>query len=200
MSGKIFIIEGMDYTGKTTVAKKLAEHYDGMYIHSPTGSLVDPFVGDVYDILKEHPDMRRSTKAALMLACNIECCRGANEAKENGETVFMDRSIFSMYPYQKISINELKAMTTLFNFEFPNFDEMFLLTADVSSILLRHELRDSDNLDDYFLANMERIRKNYQNLAMQSRIHFNTGFVEVDTTELAISETLAEIRAHIDKD
>lgn len=156
MTGKIIVIEGVDYTGKTTLARELTKRTGGVYYHSPSGQ-AGMVTEDLYGLLRGR-QMQDGTKAAIMLATNIENITRMNELKAEGETVIADRSIFSMFAYQGLPIKET---LTLFNVPQFDYDLVVHLDAKYHTILERHNARGADALDEYFIEHQKRIEWTY---------------------------------------
>ena len=160
MIGKIIVVEGCEATGKSTLAKKLVEKYDGIYFHCPSGIL--DLTKKIYGIISEY-GMDERTKKLLMMATHIENINTMNDLKNSGEVVICDRSILSAYAYQHFSLVQFQEFSK--NVELPtlNYDFAFVLTACIDTIKDRLETRGKDVGDTYFLANIERIINKYNN-------------------------------------
>lgn len=158
--GKIIIIEGYDGTGKTTLCKKLVEEFDGVYFHCPSGK--KPLTKGIYELFKDYNDMDETTKLFMILATHVENIQSMNELKAAGEIVIADRSLLSTYAYQHINYDNFSEILGRLDFPVLSVDDVLVLTASIETLQERLTLRtDSDNLDVYFMSNLERIMTKY---------------------------------------
>lgn len=172
MSGKIIIIEGPDFVGKTGLAKALTETPDfspAVYFHCPAGQ--SEFTQSLYSLLKVHADsIDELTKQYMILASHAENIKAMNALKAEGKIVFADRSYFSMMAYQDIDCYGLPLL---------EYDLILLLDASEDEILHRRKLRvGNDSLDDYFIKNMGEIKARYQQIFRAYRNRFS----KIDTS------------------
>ena len=158
--GKIIIIEGYDGTGKTTLCKRLVEEFDGVYFHCPSGK--KPLTKGMYDLFKDYNDMDETTKLFMILATHVENIQTMNELKATGEVVIADRSLLSTYAYQHINYENFNEILNRVDFPTLNVDDALILTASIETLQERLLGRsDNDNLDVYFMTNLERIMTKY---------------------------------------
>lgn len=83
----LIAVEGLDGSGKSTVAKALAAHYDAVLVRNPPDSMREG--REAAD--RSHPDARR----AWYLAANHAAAAEAKENQQAGKAVVMDRSVAS---------------------------------------------------------------------------------------------------------
>lgn len=94
--GKIIVLEGMDGVGKTTLAKNLADRLDGEYLHT---SLTDEETQLV-------ANMNPFRRFRLYMEQNAVCSQKAEELKNIGVPVIIDRFLLTTFAYQNILANQ----------------------------------------------------------------------------------------------
>lgn len=161
--GKIFIVDGPDYTGKTELSQYLAMRMDAVYFHYPAGK--HPFTNGLYSLIKKYPDISIEAKDVAMVSMVIENNYRVNELKKQGKRVIMDRSVLSTYVYQNFDPLLFKKFNDLFKIPEVDYDFCVVLTANKEELMRRKKSReDSDILDDYFMDNIDTILKRYETL------------------------------------
>lgn len=162
--GKIYLIEGHNYTGKTTLARALVDDNElSSYYHSPEG--VNEFTRRNYKTLKESRDVNDETRALLMLANSIVIINYLNTMKDNGFTCVLDRSLLSTFVYQNIEYDNFKELLKYAKVPELNHDEIFILLADKDTVVERASNRDTRVLDSHFMDNMDGIITKYHQYA-----------------------------------
>ena len=100
--GSIFVFEGIDYTGKTTVAKYcrdlLEDKYPGKIAvyRAPGGN---PFSENIRDIARSS-EVSPETQTALYFACMKEQVEIIKKDISEGKNVILDRWLWSLLCYQ----------------------------------------------------------------------------------------------------
>lgn len=110
--GKVIVVEGTDFSGKSSLAHDLLDHLcdyglDAEVIHFPSGVETETF--DLYNVLKVNQYNELSEKL-LFLGCNLEVIEQIKKAQQKGKTVVCDRSIFSGLAYQNITPTQFGAI------------------------------------------------------------------------------------------
>lgn len=190
------MLEGPDYTGKSTVAKYLADQIpNAIYYHSPAG--IQTITEALYEIIKTNTqELRPNVKALLMLAGNIININAMNNLKMNGKIVVADRSILSMFAYQDVTIHLYESLKELFDVPSLQVDTVLLFTASKEEIMRRYKLRNSrDSLDEFFMQRIDTVIEKY---------YFYVGYLyqlnlikELSTTARTADETCALCLRHI---
>lgn len=159
MMGKIIVVEGYDGTGKTTLAENLAKTYDGIYFPNPKGH--SEFTQDMYALMKKHTTINEDAKVLMFLANHIINIQAMNDLKQQGKTIICDRSILSTLAYQFLSVDRLYDLLVSTHVPILNYDCALILTATTEAVLNRISNRGADNLDQYFISNLESIKTCY---------------------------------------
>ena len=161
------LIEGCDFSGKTTLAKNLKyyieKNYDSCeYYHNPKGHL--EISRNLYEEIKQETDeVIKNTKLLLSHANNV---KEINKIATNNHTV-VDRSIFSYYAYQ-LRHKSIEDTYQLF-YDYLGFSQQDFyfdvavgLTANLEDLKKRAK-KQNDELDDYFIQNMFEIKACFDN-------------------------------------
>lgn len=187
---RLILIEGMDATGKTTLAEELCDDFDAEYIHAPSG--VSQFTLSLYNcMLKPFPHIRDDTKLLLFLAGHIETIRDASyRASQNN--VICDRSLLSTIAYQNIEFEYFQKVCELLHVPSLPYTDAIVLTAEPSTIVERLTRRKGgkDQLDEFFLTRIDQIHDTYINVAklMYPNCHI------IDTTNKSQQDIYHEVR------
>lgn len=100
--GSIFVFEGVDYTGKSSVAKFCKEFLDTKYpgkivvYRAPGGN---PFSENIRDIARSS-EISPETQTALYFACMKEQVEIIKKDISEGKNVILDRWLWSLLCYQ----------------------------------------------------------------------------------------------------
>lgn len=196
MSGRIFLFEGADYTGKTSVAKYLASVLpNGQYVHSPSGKT--HITHAIYDLLKQDDEhLTADIKTLLFLTTNIININTLNKLKREGHTLLVDRSILSMLVYQDINQESFHRLSGLFDIPTLDVDHVFLFHATESAIMARYMIRQTrDNMDEFFIKRMTAIAEKYTKYA--PLLYPAEKLTTVDTTNTNMMESCAWAEKYI---
>lgn len=151
------LIEGTDFSGKTTLAKKIKKYIDQhdscIYFHMPKGRTEESRT--LYDNIKsERRTGAKDIKILLSHYYNSEYVLNTNS------NMVVDRSILSFCCYQNIDPELIKQMMVSFEIPTLEFDLAFCYVCDGDAIKERMN-RTNDSLDEYYLSNVANIMKNY---------------------------------------
>lgn len=187
MIGKSILIEGFEATGKSTLAQRLSEHFQGSHLtHLPKGD--SALSQSVYELAKQTDN--ESVRRALLLATHIENQAEIRRSQRAGDTLIVDRGLLSFYAYQwhsgyKYEDEQWDEMTFSFNLPQPKFDHVFVLTATKDKIRERLDERGYDTLDRVFLERFDEIREGFE---LGKEVLYPKA-VEIDTTYLTAEQT-----------
>ena len=143
MRGKLFIFDGIDGSGKSTIAKNLAKRFKGVYLKEPGTKGVRKLIRKA--ILQEIDPL---TELFLFLADRRENYLEIKKLLNNGNLIFLDRSFPSTLAYQLmgknlekiISIENYLALDHLVRFHIEP-DAVFIFDLPVDIALKRIKLR-----------------------------------------------------------
>jgi len=192
MNGRFVIIEGLDFVGKTTLAKLVAEKLGGIYYKMPPRSLVDEWI----EIDKDGIDFNQKrfdffVKTAIYASREIEEIMASNPLTISDRWIWTtfayhcanNRSLYNKYKdnYHDIIINLLKS-------------ELDILVHISNEQIWEERMREREasNCDQVILNNSS-LRQNIFNLFLEFNPNFNlvenSGSIEQGTT--AIMELLS---------
>jgi dTMP kinase len=188
-SPKPFIVlEGADLSGKTTIANLLAQSLDAKLLKSPPS----PFEGIKQSVLEDSAPLARFY---YFLASNLQISKMANEIIADKQ-VICDRYLWSTIAYhsaiENISPQDLvKFVEPLLQFMLmPNV--VVYLTVNRQSQLSRAK----DKTDDRFQLDLllsDKFQRKLNAAYEKTKNLIKVAWLEVDTSNLSISETLQEI-------
>jgi len=96
--GSLVVIEGLDSTGKSTLAESLAKHVHGItVVHSPSGG--GPVGEEIYELTERNKTMLGATRQFLHLAAHCEIYEHTIFPALETSAVVMDRNWCSTYAY-----------------------------------------------------------------------------------------------------
>lgn len=182
------VLEGIDGTGKTTIARQLSNAISGQYIKSPP----EPFA-----VIKQHV-LETATPTArftYFLCSNIQLSSLAESLLDRTHVV-TDRYIWSTIAYhaaiENIPPMRLKHLVTPFQkfLMMPDFVIYLMVSREVQ--LLRLKDRVDDELQRDLLMSdqfQQRLRKAYRGV----RDFFKVTWVEIDTSHMSVSATVHAI-------
>lgn len=187
---RVILVEGFECTGKTTICNYLVKKYSGKYIHNPSGNT--EFTNNLYKILKSHTEISNETKMLVFAACHRHSIETINSIDD--DIVICDRSILSTIAYQNITFDDFNMLSKLAKIPNLNYDKCFVLMADKSVILERLKNRyENDNLDEFFVENIDRIMDSYKNNA---KLVYPDAII-IDTTELSLFDLKTTINNYL---
>lgn len=191
--GKVILIEGYDFTGKTSVCNHLVEEYDGYYFHNPEGKT--DLTRTTYNLIKDNKNMDETTKLLLILSTFSENINYINKMKHDGKTIIVDRGILSVYCYQFINFESFTNLMSIIDMPKMEVDEVFVLTASIEALKDRMQKRGEDNLDSYFFTNIEKIMTKYH----EHYADFYPKAHKISTTTKTEKETIKRVSAILRK-
>lgn len=189
MKGKFIVIEGCDFTGKSTVIKKLVL---GGTKRVPTKSLGGTEYGKKCRdyVMKNIGKVQNS----VILDKMIESMQDMNEkivshAQKDASFVVCDRYYHSTLVYQGMRKNALETVEErLLQANLIEPDLTFILDCSTEEILRRKSARmETNSLDPKDKQEIDKIREGYLKLAQRK----NT--VLIDTTNLTVEQTVEKI-------
>lgn len=198
MTGKSILIEGFEATGKSTLAQRLSEHFNGArLIHMPKG--VTTLSQSVYELIKQTD--REDVRRALLLASHIENHTEIQQLKDSGQDLILDRGLLSFFAYQHydgLHLDEEVWDSVLFAFDMPivEHDYVFLLSASERKIRERLESRGKEKLDEAYLSRLNQIQEGFE--AGKENIYPDA--IEIDTSFLSLEQTFEIVLEHIEGD
>ena len=163
----IVLIEGVDFTGKTTIAQMLKKHIDSIsddgcvYFHNPEG--LNDESRELYDKIKNTKD--QTLKDIYLLQSHYLNQKKINKLAKTTNVV-VDRSIFTYCMYNMNGDDDSVISLTEHLFDFPkyHFDYAIGLNADIEELQRRAKNRGhNDVLDDYFLKHLVSIKRHMDN-------------------------------------
>lgn len=168
--GKLYVIEGLDALGKTTVAKTLAERLKGQYIKP----LPKEFVGLSRTQRANIDPMRRFI---YYLGAYLDASKEIKES-EDEEIFVSDRCEKSMLVYNNVLSG--KDLTHIINeFDFVKPEMIFRLVGDEEVRRARIKTRDKNsNIDLLMLENasfFKKIKERYDEVFVEAPLILSTG-------------------------
>ena len=160
-------IEGMDRSGKSTVAKivaeRLREDYDQqvLLISEPS---TDLFQGKIRELLMSYPFMDPLTETFLFLADRASVMRMV-EQKPKGAWIISDRCYLSTLAYQGRAIDENKLRSMMEPWLIKP-DRLYVLDVPENEIATR---RSKDHRDPASMAEIVYLRDRYMRLTKEEK-------------------------------
>lgn len=159
--GLFLTFEGIDFTGKSTISKKVVEllHKAGYRVHwtrEPGGSALAENIRNVII----NGEMDKTTEAMLFAAARNDHYQNTVLPRlHNGEIVISDRFYASSYVYQGVVADNLDTVKELHRLiGNPTPDHTFLITVTLAALAERMKNREGHNrLDDYALNNLTKM-------------------------------------------
>lgn len=186
------VLEGVDGTGKTTIARRISNAIGGQYIKSPP----EPFAGIKQHVLETATPTARFT---YFLCSNIELSSLAESLMDRTHVV-TDRYIWSTLAYhaaiENISPSRLKYLVAPFQKFLIMPDFVVYLTVSREVQLARVKDRSDDTLQLELLLSdqfQQRLRKAYRSV----RDYFKVAWVEIDTSHMSVSAAVHAIQETI---
>ncbi len=145
----LILIEGLDCSGKKTLARDLVRAYSSKGIASSIN--VGPLGPFWYQKASELVSLHRAPNFLRSFIYSLEIILGSREAKiKSGDIVFQVSSILRSSAYAKISNNTLRWLIfRLFAFRVPKYDYVIYLTSSYAERKRRHvyQLASGENSD-----------------------------------------------------
>lgn len=174
----LFIVfEGIDGSGKTTLAKKLTEKlnslgYSSKYFYEPTHS---KFGLEIRKYLKGDFHISKARLIELfLLDREFSVNQNILPNLKNGVNVILDRYYYSMAAYQgneNMSPSQILQLNLEKNFPSPNV--LFFLDVPVKNAYERIQKRGSKQETFESLKELERISKNYMEILPSDALRLN---------------------------
>lgn len=187
MTGKIIVIEGTDFSGKTTTAKNLASNIGAMFFACPKGET--QLSETLYERLKSDTVDAR-TKDAITLALHVENSKRILCRASEGQDIVVDRNYLSLLAYAQ---NYFRDFITMNQHYYKLFepDLTVILYAQDDILLKRYaERNELDALDEYFKDNIKRISYFYEYVSKR----FARNQLKIDTSNTTINEVVERIQ------
>jgi len=182
------VLEGVDGTGKTTIARRISNAIGGQYVKSPP----QPFAGIKQHVLETATPTARFT---YFLCSNIQLSSLAESLLDRSHVV-SDRYIWSTLAYhaaiENITPSRLKHLVAPFQRFLIMPDLVVFLTVGREVQLLRLKDRVDDKLQRDLLMSdrfQQRLRKAYRSV----RDFFKVTWMEIDTSHTSVSATVHAI-------
>lgn len=164
MKGKLFIFDGIDASGKTTIAKKLAQELQGIYLREPGKTGIRGLIRKI--ILQPIDPL---TELFLFLADRRENYLQLKNYLKQGKIIFLDRSFPATLAYQLkakniekfISLKEYLHLDHLARL-FIEPDQVIIFDLPVKAALQRLKRKKTKFEEVQFL---QKVRKSFLDLA-----------------------------------
>lgn len=188
MSSKFIVVEGIDYSGKTTTINRLEtilkeNGYDVCVTREPGGG---PVGEKIREILVDTP-MDKDVWGLLLAATRIEHGRNViNPALNAGKVVISSRYVTSTYVYQKEAIPWLRDLTRKHK-DIAEPDFLLLCDVDIDVARQRKEKRSNespegeDMMDDLWVPEWAQQRLEF--LQMAQKLGDKAGVVNTGASE-----------------
>lgn len=190
------VIEGGECSGKSTLIHLLKLQYtNAIYTRGLGGSSVGEKIRDI--LMTPNLDLPKDSKVHFIGASLKSTYNDIIMPNKDNQLVIVDRWIPSFFAYQ--NARENNAANTYYKQYFDYLkglirpDYTFYLEASIDVVSERlkkkHSLDQTDNLDNYYIENSERIISDYQYF----REHYESPdkFSLIRTDELTIDETVS---------
>ena len=190
MSGKIILLEGADCSGKTTIAKRLAKEFGGLYYHNPAG--VTELTQNFYNTtLKKISNEPLGITRLLQIAGNAMNARQMNQLRDQGKLIISDRHILSTLVYHVMEYDDINAINRIVGADAYEFDQAFLLTNSYDTLMTRIKARDDkfDEWDQFLMDQGDRLIERYRHHA--PRVY--EGIEILETDHLTLDEVYANV-------
>lgn len=154
---KYIVVEGVGYSGKTTVTNALAKETGAFLVFEPGSSK------ELRDYLKNNPTMDPAEQSLLFLADRIAVHDSIKRYLED-DNVIGDRSFVSNFVYQGLLVNQLKRIVDLHNMfqdKLVRPDNIFIIDVPVHIAIKRSKIRGASKIDIQYLSEFERVRRAY---------------------------------------
>ncbi|MCX7998452.1 MAG: dTMP kinase [Leptospiraceae bacterium] len=184
----LFIVfEGIDGSGKTTLAKKLTEKlnslgYSSKYFYEPTHS---EFGLEIRKYLKGESQISQARLIELfLLDREFSVNQNILPNLRNGVNVILDRYYYSMAAYQgneNMSPSQILQLNLEKNFPSPNV--LFFLDVPVQNAYERIQKRGNKQETFESLKELERISKNYMKILPSDALRLNAVKSEEELVE-----------------
>lgn len=157
--GKLIILDGPNYAGKTTIAKKLAKKINGVYFREPGST---EFTEKLRKLIFEYNNsLDIDTSFYLFQACRNELfIKEIEKELQNNKNVILDRSFISTIVYQNNITETMHCFNNLI--EKMNCDfiiHLFYITANKDVLLKRQKQR---GIGKCFDENVEETLEKYE--------------------------------------
>ncbi len=188
--GRLVVIEGMDGTGKSTHAKKLAEQFGLVYFREP-GSVSS--AESIRDVLMK-VEMSKEAQALLFIGARIEFVNNALiPTLKSGKSVILDRYFFSTMAYQHGALPW--SVFTELHKTMPQPDKVLLLECDPEVALGRSQ--EENVMEREGIEFFRELATRYKNVVKGHNTTILNANQPIDDVYLNIVRTLARENPHI---
>ena len=173
MKGKLFVVEGLDGVGKTTVAKALSEELSMVYVREPGGLKSGE---DIRRVIMEN-DLGSLAEVFLFFASRVEMLNKVLvPAMTEGKDVILDRFFLSTIAYQCYGrgedLNLVKGLVDVVCGEIKP-EVTFVLDCTPEVCLTRKYGGERNRFDDESIEFFRRVREGYLREIGKSVIYVN---------------------------
>lgn len=194
-------LEGIDGSGKTTVANLLGDRQRGSYMLRTPGHTLTQ-IRDL--VLNPNYNLDHDARLLFFLAEMVDLGKNVIAPRRDSGLVITDRFYLSTYVYQvmmrlhELSISKVNLFFDIFDLLLPNIDHTFILTVDIETAQNRakgHHVEFSKK-DVFEAADAEawERRKSYYDTAKDSPIARKLGQVTyINTEHITAIEVVEEI-------
>ena len=188
--GMLIVMEGMDGTGKSTHAKKLAEQFGLAYFREP-GSVSS--AESIRDVLMK-VEMSKEAQALLFIGARIEFVNNALiPTLKSGKSVILDRYFFSTLAYQHGALPW--SVFTELHKNMPRPDKVLLLECDPEVALGRSQ--EENVMEREGIEFFRELATRYRNVVKGHNTTIISADQSIDDVYLRIVRTLARENPHI---
>lgn len=191
------VVEGGEFTGKTTLIENIKKHFsNAIYTRGLGGSDTAKIIREL--LMRKDLNISKSTKTDLIMNSLITTDQSIVKPNNPSNLIICDRWIPSFYAYQHVYAGKPKLRRQFeqyFDYQSKDSrdvdtyrvtvpDYTIYLVADKYTILSRLKYRkDLDNLDEYYLKNIDRIKEEYTRFQetyedSSKYIVFDTSFID----------------------
>lgn len=192
MKTKFIVIEGCDFTGKSTVIERLIVALKDLGIEACQMKALgetDYGIARRKFLMENKETLSNEEQAIIMIDAMQDMNKKLSIKQEGGNFVVCDRYYHSTLVYQGIRKNSLKMVELqLSEANLIEPDLTFILDCSTEEILRRKSARmETNSLDPKDKQEIDKIREGYLKLAQRK----NT--VLIDTTNLTVEQTVEKI-------
>lgn len=190
MKGKLFVVEGLDGVGKTTVAKALSGELGMVYVREPGGLKSGE---DIRKVIMEN-DLKGLAEVFLFFASRVEMLdKVLIPAMREGKDVILDRFFLSTIAYQCYGRGEdlelVKSLVDVVCGEVKP-EVTFVLDCTPEVCLTRKYGGERNRFDEESMEFFQRVREGYLSEIGESVIYVNAEMDEDSVRETLRKEIL----------
>jgi len=181
---KLVVFEGLDGTGKTTIARKCAEKYEGVYLTSSSKSKNRPLI----DISQPRSVITHYEYYRLLI---YDLSRDIL-ANHFDDDIFVDRYWMSTFCYHSVLDVNCPRIEDFNGLAIP--DLIIFLDVSLEARLKRLSVRGMNIEDEQMVQFSSNIRSRYLDLLPQ----VGCRTLSIDTSELDFDQTFSVISSHVE--